>query len=1196
MAAAQKGDPLREHAKYFGSPCVNTQGARDPTDAVVPQPSHFAGGTTQTQQLVKNSPYAPDKKPAPQAFPQAPQQLDLAHAVGDMCDAAFQGNHAECKRLLDLKASASLGDYDNRTPLHLAACGGSLEICQLLVEHGARLEQDRFGCLPIHDAVRYAHVDVVSYLRDVELESMDFGSLDSMKSKAFGMIVREGIFAMGTVQAELDYFFDLGFHESYFEAFTMAKVSHHIHCLVAAKCMAQTTDSDRIESVQDDVDGCSCIVTLDHSKDVEATIAQNIHDRLTTANAQGAMGCTTVSCYLVSYVSAKPASRHGKSPLVLYQLDYENFPTHTKLGRSLLNEDDVQVIAPARFLRTTSREKLQIYQRLMAKLLDYKSALVEIRPDDETEDGLVKVFFGTYEISGRTYVQELCQIFRCYDMQPTVFSMESFANGAIIYEMDFPTNNWDNVKRIVETLATVPFLASIPKEGQVIVDLAMNGTITFGHAQWMIAATKFCFHFFPKETPEYLELREKVKHDTATSAALDELYLKTIGELIQEERIYQVFAEHHKLMRKMYDDFKRIGTGLQQPFHNKEIQAEINRSINDETNREILLQVLIFNASLRMTNVYKGTDAAEPVSPRGSAHASGSAKNAIQAQRGTVIPRDAVRMNQEVVHHAVPAALSFRLDPSFLATRSKALYPEAPYAIFIICGRGFYGFHVRFRDVARGGIRLIRSRNEEVYKTNAARLFEENYNLAYTQQKKNKDIPEGGSKGTILLATGDSNQTDAAMRSAFLGYIDSLLDCMLPERTGIYSWLAKPELLFFGPDENTANLMDLGARRAFRRGYRYWKAITTGKSTALGGIPHDVYGMTTNSVHMYVLGLLEKLGLQEEEVYKTQTAGPDGDLGSNEILISKDKTTGMCDGSGTLFDPSGLDRDELERLALARLPVAHFNRSKLGPGGFLVLIEDMNVTLPDGTHYPQGVKLRDTFHLSKYAQGDLFVPCGGRPNAVHASNVQNMFIDGAPKFKYIVEGANLFFTTDARKVLEEAGVKIFKDASTNKGGVTSSSLEVFASLCMDPHDHQENMTVEIDKEPPAFYQRYAADIVEIVKQNARMEFDIIWDQMQQGTSSMEATDLLSGKINQITDAIFAELTDRPDDQLMETTLQRAIPPVLLEHVGYAKIVENTPPSYLMAICATWLASRYVYDVGLSASEFSFYQFMATMMK
>ena len=39
-------------------------------------------------------------------------------------------------------------------------------------------------------------------------------------------------------------------------------------------------------------------------------------------------------------------------------------------------------------------------------------------------------------------------------------------------------------------------------------------------------------------------------------------------------------------------------------------------------------------------------------------------------------------------------------------------------------------------------------------------------------------------------------------------------------------------MLFFGPDENTANLMDAGALRAKQRGYKYWKALTTGVQTS----------------------------------------------------------------------------------------------------------------------------------------------------------------------------------------------------------------------------------------------------------------------------------------------------------------------------------------------------------------------------
>ena len=111
----------------------------------------------------------------------------------------------------------------------------------------------------------------------------------------------------------------------------------------------------------------------------------------------------------------------------------------------------------------------------------------------------------------------------------------------------------------------------------------------------------------------------------------------------------------------------------------------------------------------------------------------------------------------------------------------------------------------------------------------------------------------------------------------------------------------KPEILFFGPDEGTATLVDWASAHARKRGAPFWKAFTTGKSQELGGIPHDVYGMTTRSVHQYVLGIYKKLGLKEAKITKFQTGGPDGDLGSNEIRISKDRTIGKCWMASVMF-------------------------------------------------------------------------------------------------------------------------------------------------------------------------------------------------------------------------------------------------------------------------------------------------------
>lgn len=150
----------------------------------------------------------------------------------------------------------------------------------------------------------------------------------------------------------------------------------------------------------------------------------------------------------------------------------------------------------------------------------------------------------------------------------------------------------------------------------------------------------------------------------------------------------------------------------------------------------------------------------------------------------------------------------------------------------------------------------------------------------------------------------------------------------------------------------------------------------------------------------------------------------------------------VVDGSGVLVDPNGLNRDELIRLATERLMISEFDTSKLSSKGYRVLLDDANVTLPDGELVDNGTMFRNTFHLRTNIQYDIFVPCGGRPEAIDLGNVNKLIKDGKCIIPFIVEGANLFISQDAKLRLEGAGAILFKDASANKGGVTSSSMEV----------------------------------------------------------------------------------------------------------------------------------------------------------
>ena len=535
------------------------------------------------------------------------------------------------------------------------------------------------------------------------------------------------------------------------------------------------------------------------------------------------------------------------------------------------------------------------------------------------------------------------------------------------------------------------------------------------------------------------------------------------------------------------------------------------------------------------------------------------------------------------------SALGFKLSGSFL---DKSIYKEKPFALFFITGDEFCSFHTRFQDIARGGIRIVVSPSKEKYFENLASVYAEGYYLAATQELKNKDIAEGGAKGIILLNEGLTLKQSTA---AFQAYVDTLLDLTLPGKEK-YIKNSKEELLFLGPDENTADLMDWACEYAKKRGYVYHKGFTTGKSSYLGGVSHIDYGMTTLGVHEYVLRTLAKLGLKEEETTKVMTGGPDGDLGSNEMLISKDKILSIVDGGGVLYDPQGLDRSELRRLARTRTSSNKFNPEKLSPMGFRVLLGDQNIVLPDNTLVENGVDFRNSFHLHPLFKADVFVPCGGRPNSINMTNWEQLFDEkGLPKYKFIVEGANLFINQEARLELEKRGIPIFKDSSTNKGGVTSSSLEVLSGLALADIEFQQLMTAPTEAEASDFRKQYIQDIMGIITKNAQLEFSILWEEAHKtGTSFTKLSDKLSETINKInSDIMHSDLFDNL--VLRKKVLTDYIPKTLLTHVGIEALFERIPVNYQKAMFSAELARKFVYKYGCNPSREDYRKFINSFL-
>merc|ERR1712157_694918 len=85
-------------------------------------------------------------------------------------------------------------------------------------------------------------------------------------------------------------------------------------------------------------------------------------------------------------------------------------------------------------------------------------------------------------------------------------------------------------------------------------------------------------------------------------------------------------------------------------------------------------------------------------------------------------------------------ALALRLDPKVMVTKGGEKEHELPYGILFVHGRRFNAYQIRFRDISRGGMRLVTPKSSELYALESARQYDECYGLAFAQQLKNKDI------------------------------------------------------------------------------------------------------------------------------------------------------------------------------------------------------------------------------------------------------------------------------------------------------------------------------------------------------------------------------------------------------------------------------------------------------------------------
>ncbi|MBI5273455.1 MAG: NAD-glutamate dehydrogenase [Chlamydiales bacterium] len=581
------------------------------------------------------------------------------------------------------------------------------------------------------------------------------------------------------------------------------------------------------------------------------------------------------------------------------------------------------------------------------------------------------------------------------------------------------------------------------------------------------------------------------------------------------------------------------------------------------------------------------------------------------------------------------SALAFRLNPLYLDEvpfNRKEKFPEMPFAIFFIKGMSFIAFHIRFKDLARGGLRTVIPSKLEQMVVDRNNVFAECYNLAYTQQKKNKDIPEGGAKVVIFLNIFEQLEQDAKIyvhdlllahvdkqqiktkleefknkqRSIFLyqsqrAFVHSILTLVNCYENGelkakdIISYYDKAEYLYLGPDENMHNVMiEWIASYSKHVGYKAGSAFISSKPTA--GINHKEYGVTSLGVNVYMHEILKYLGINpEKDTFTVKiTGGPDGDVAGNQMLNlyryypKTAKLLAVTDVSGTINDPQGLDLEEIAKLFHDAKPIRFYPAAKLSEGGFLL---DMFTKKEESAYAQQTLCLRkvngkvkeewlsgnDMNHLFRHnvhqTKTDIFIPGGGRPRTLNGLNYKD-FLDeeGKPTSRAIIEGANLYLTPEARYALEEKGVLIIKDSSANKGGVICSSCEVQIGLILSDEEFIENKPLLMK------------EVLHFIKEKAKEEALLMLKTYDKTDLSMiDISDLISERINTFTYQILDYLTplplsNDPNDPYIRCLLKYCLP--MIRNKYQQRILNQIPDNHKKAMIACYIAGKIVYSKGL----------------
>ena len=439
--------------------------------------------------------------------------------------------------------------------------------------------------------------------------------------------------------------------------------------------------------------------------------------------------------------------------------------------------------------------------------------------------------------------------------------------------------------------------------------------------------------------------------------------------------------------------------------------------------------------------------------------------------------RATLRTNFYIDEHraGIRRTIAIKLDTGAIP---QAPLPRPRYEIFVYSPK-IEGVHLRFGDVARGGLRW--SDRREDFRT-------EVLGLVKAQAVKNAVIVPVGAKGGFVVRepvapTGDAAIDRQAVRDegiacyrAFIGALlqitddlDTVTGRVLPPNRVVRRDGDDPYLVV-AADKGTAAFSDIANAVADQYGYWLSDAFASGGSV---GYDHKAMGITARGAWESVKRHFWEMGVdtQTQDFTAVGIGDMSGDVFGNGMLLSRHtRLVAAFDHRHIFVDPdpeASTSYPERARLfALPRSSWDDYDRSLISDGGGVWSREQKSIDISPQVRRALGLGA-DVTVLSppELIRAVLLAPVdllynGGIGTYVKSSEEANSAVGDKAndairvdanrlRVKVLGEGGNLGVTEHGRIEADLSGIRINSDALDNSAGVDCSDHEVNVKILLN---------------------------------------------------------------------------------------------------------------------------------------------------